>query len=72
MEVVSEYQHLSIIFTVTILSKIYGDNRFKFNILASKKDENSPNSNSWCFLALKQPPLSNMGIILGHSPKLQS
>jgi len=53
MEVVSEYQHLSIIITVTILSKIYGDNRFKFNILASKKDENGPNGNSWCFLALK-------------------
>ena len=69
MELVLEYQHLAIIVTVTILSKIYGDNIFKFNILASKKDENSPNSSSWCFLALKQPPLSNMGIILGHSPK---
>ena len=62
MEVDSEYQHLSIIVTVTILSKIYGDNIFKFSILASKKDENSPNSNYWCFLALNQPPLSNMGI----------
>ena len=69
MEVVLEYQHLSIIVTVTILRKVYGDNIFKFNILASKKDENRPNSHSWCFLALKQPPLSNMGIILGHSPK---
>ena len=69
MEVVLEYQHLSIIVTITILSKIYGDNKFKFNILVSKKDENTSNSNSWCFLALKQPPLSNMGIILGHSPK---
>ena len=69
MEVVLEYRHLSIIVIVTNFNKIYGHNIFKFNILSSKKDENSPNNNPWCFLSLKQPPLSNMGIILGHSPK---